>query len=83
MARSKRLVTPGMPHHIVQRGNRRLAVFGDDYDRMVFLRLLADSSREHGLNNNAYCLMTNHEHFISVPEREDSIALAMHDLLGP
>jgi putative transposase len=27
--------------------------------------------------------MTNHEHFVSVPKEESSLALTMRDLLGP
>ncbi|HLD82781.1 MAG TPA: hypothetical protein VI976_02410 [Candidatus Omnitrophota bacterium] len=33
MARIARIVVPGLPHHIVQRGNRRQQVFFSDDDR--------------------------------------------------
>ena len=60
MARCKRLVIPGMPHHIVQRGNHRMNVFLDDADRFVFLRMLDKASKQYGLINLGYNLMTNH-----------------------
>jgi putative transposase len=82
MPRSKRIVIPGLPHHIVQRGNRRMNVFLEDLDREVFLRMLDEASLEHGLANIGHCLMSNHEHQISVPLKEKSLALAMHDALG-
>ena len=83
MSRFKRLVIPGMPHHIVQRGNHRMNVFLDDNDRMVFLRMLGEVSEKYGLTNLGYSLMTNHEHLISVPREESSLALTMRDVLGP
>ena len=83
MPRFKRMVIPRMPHHIVQRGNHRSNVFLDDSDRMVFLRILGEVSGKYGLANLGYCLMTNHEHLISVPEEESSLALTMRDVLGP
>ena len=82
MTRSPRIVIPGRPHHVVQRGNRRVDVFLDDEDREVFLRMLDNASCKHGLKNIGYTLMTNHEHQISIPEEESSLALAMKDTYG-
>jgi putative transposase len=83
MPRFQRLVIPGMPHHIVQRGNRRVDVFVDDSDRQVFLRMLSQVSEQYRLANVGYSLMTNHQHLVSIPQNENSLALAMRDLLGP
>jgi putative transposase len=83
LPRSKRIVVPGLPHHIIQRGNHRINVFLDDRDREVFLRLLGEVSDQHGLLNLGYNLMTNHEHLVSIPKHEFSLSLAMRDLLGP
>ena len=49
MARLRRFVVPGLPHHITQRGNRRANVFLDDQDRRVFLRLLRETSERYSL----------------------------------
>jgi len=52
MPRFRRVVVPGFPHHVTDRGNRRSNVFLDDSDRLVFLRSLQDGA-EHspaGLN---------------------------------
>ncbi len=83
MPRFKRLVVPGMPHHIIQRGNHRMNVFLDDNDRLVFLRIFGKVSEHHGLFTLGYNLRTNHEHFVSIPKNESSLALTMRDLLGP
>lgn len=69
-----RLVIPGLPHHVTQRGVRSLPVFTDDDDRELYLALLRDQADRHGLRFEAWCLMTNHIHLIAIPKREDSLA---------
>jgi putative transposase len=68
-----RVVAVGIPHHITQRGNNRQTVFFSDEDRGLYLRLLGESSRRHGLRLLSYCLMSNHVHLVVVPERPDSL----------
>ena len=77
MARIARVVIPGLPHHVTQRGNRRGDVFFADADRRRFLALLSDYSRRYGLELLAYCLMDNHIHLVAVPETEASLALVL------
>jgi putative transposase len=68
---------PGAPHHITQRGNNRQDVFFVDDDRRVYLDLLGKQSRRFGFRIEGYCLMTNHVHVVGVPEKEESLALAI------
>jgi len=44
MARLARIVVPGLPHHVTQRGNRREPTFFEDGDYALYLDLLVDSS---------------------------------------
>lgn len=74
MARLRRLVVPGYPHHVVQRGNRSLDVFFGDEDRKTYIRYLQKACEDYGVTVWAYCLMTNHVHFVVVPEKEDSLS---------
>lgn len=74
MARIARIVIPGQPHHIVQRGNRRQSVFFYEQDREKYLELLLEESKNAGIEFLAYCLMDNHVHLIAVPEKEYSLA---------
>ena len=74
MARIARVVVPGLPHHVTQRGVRSLDIFRDDADRLVYLELMADSAARHGVDFWAWCLMSNHVHLLVVPKREDSLA---------
>jgi putative transposase len=41
MARLARIVVPGLPHHVTQRGNRRQDVFFSDDDYRHYRALLA------------------------------------------
>jgi putative transposase len=74
MPRSKRIVVPGLPHHITQRGNGRAQVFDCDRDRAVFLDLLAGYARQYRLSIWGYCLMSNHFHLVAVPADEGATA---------
>ena len=71
MARLARVVVPGMPHHITQRGNRRQQTFFGDEDYEIYLELMAEWCRECGVAIWAYCLMPNHVHLIAVPKTAD------------
>lgn len=42
MPRMVRVVVPGVPHHVTQRGNNRQDVFFTDADRRFYLETLKD-----------------------------------------
>ena len=74
MARLPRLVVPGYPHHVTQRGNRRQRTFFSQEDYQAYMQMLVDARDAAGVQVWAYCLMPNHVHFILVPARSDSLA---------
>jgi len=74
MPRRARIIIPGWPYHVTQRGNRQEAVFLNDDQRRRYLRLLEDYSAERGLVIRAYCLMTNHIHLVVVPQNANALA---------
>ena len=74
MPRIARLVAIGLPHHITQRGKDRQDVFLDDNDKVKYLSWIQEYSIQYKLSILAYCLMQNHVHFITVPQREDSLS---------
>jgi putative transposase len=63
------------PYHITQRGTNRQPVFFPVGDRKLHLQLIRESCEEAWARVLGYCLMTNHIHFIVVPEGEESLAL--------
>ncbi len=77
MARIARIVIPGYPHHITQRGNRRQAVFFCDDDYAEYLHLIAHWCREEGVAIWSYCLMTNHVHLIVTPNERSHLSRAI------
>jgi putative transposase len=77
MPRVARIVIPGLPDHITQRGNNRQDVFFVDDDRRTYLALLKEQSERFGLAVVGYCLMGNHVHLIATPSAEGSLARAV------
>ena len=77
MARLARVVVPGVPHHVTQRGNRRQQTFFEDDDYRAYIDLMAEWCGRQGVAVWAYCLMPNHVHLIAVPDDEDGLRRAM------
>ena len=82
MARLARIVVPGCPHHVTQRGNRRMSVFFSNADRTAYLSHLRKACDRHGVDIWAWCLMGNHVHCIAVPKKEDSLARCFAEAHG-
>ena len=73
MARLPRLVLPGIPYHVTQRGNRRAQTFFEEGDYALYRDLLAQAADRAGAEIWCYCLMPNHVHVIVVPSDEDGL----------
>ncbi|CAN5358979.1 transposase [soil metagenome] len=73
MARLPRLTLANAPHHVIQRGNNRQAVFFEpaDYERM--LALMAEQAPRFGIALHAYVLMENHFHLLATPSTDDGL----------
>jgi putative transposase len=69
-----RLVVPGYPHHVTQRGVRRQQTFFDDTDYRAYIELIKELKLVAGVEIWAYCLMPNHVHLIAVPKAEHGLA---------
>ena len=77
MARLARLVVPGHPHHVTQRGVRRMEVFFGPEDYQAYLDLLREWCAKAGTGIWAYCLMPNHVHLILTPGSADGLRAAL------
>jgi REP element-mobilizing transposase RayT len=71
------LSSPNLPHHIVQRGVRRMDVFFTNEDRMEYLKHLAEQGERFGVSFLAWCLMSNHVHLVAIPRQETSLTLGI------
>jgi len=77
MARLARVVVPGHPHHVTQRGNGRARTFFGDEDYALYRDLLASHCRAAEVEIWAWCLMPNHVHLILVPSDPDGLRRAL------
>jgi putative transposase len=77
MARLARVIAPGLPHHVTQRGNRREPIFFEAGDQEIYRDLLAEQARRRGVEVWAYCLMPNHVHLIVTPSDAAGLGLAI------
>jgi putative transposase len=77
MARLARVVVPGYPHHITQRGNRRQQTFFCDEDYQEYIALMKEWCSRLGVSIWFYCLMPNHVHLVAVPQSQDGLRRAI------
>ncbi len=77
MPRRARHYISGQPYHIVQRGNNREPCFIEIENYQFYLGLWQELSNKYAVSVHAYCLMTNHIHFLVTPETDDAISLVM------
>jgi putative transposase len=75
MPRAARVVFEGVVHHITQRGNYRQNIFEDSADWKKYIEFVGEYSTKYQMKIYAYCLMTNHVHFLAAPLRRDSLAM--------
>lgn len=80
MPRRARIRAPGIPLHIIQRGNNRAACFYDGKDYRIYLQHLAELSRRFECAVHAYVLMTNHVHLLVTGATAEGPSLLMKHL---
>ncbi|MEI6601277.1 MAG: transposase [Comamonadaceae bacterium] len=73
MARLPRLTLPGFPHHVIQRGNNRQAIFQAVSDYQTLLGLLVENAIKFDVQIHAYVLMSNHFHLLVTPQTDDGL----------
>ena len=82
MARYPRIVVPGLPIHVVARGNYRQDVFYSAADRRWYLEFLERRAVEYELDLLGWCLMTNHVHLLVIPREANSLSRVMQRVQG-
>ncbi|CCQ72655.1 transposase [Magnetospira sp. QH-2] len=73
MARIARVVAPGVPHLVTQRGNRQQPTFFSDDDFVLYKELVGAFCAQAGVEIWAYSLMPNHVNLLLVPSSEDGL----------
>jgi putative transposase len=80
MARLTRLALAGYPHHVLQRGNNRQAIFLSEADYAVWLELVAENAKKFAVAVHAYVLMPNHFHIVVTPLTDQGLPKMMQAL---
>lgn len=80
MPRPLRIDLPGIPQHVVQRGNDRQPCFFTDADYLCYRGELRDMARREGCVVHAYVLMTNHVHLLLTPQRPGAVGRTLQAL---
>ncbi len=80
MPRKPRFNLPGIPQHIIQRGNNREPCFYSERDYHRYLDDLEQSASKYHCLVHAYVLMTNHVHLLVTPSEENGISQMMQAL---
>ena len=80
MARLPRYTLPGVPQHVIQRGNNREVIFAHQEDYSFYLEKLGEALDKHSCQLHAYVLMTNHVHLLITPNEENSLGKVMQSL---
>jgi putative transposase len=81
MARKLRVEYEGALYHVMNRGDRREAIFLDDEDRQCFLTTLGQACAKTGWQVHALCLMGNHFHLV-VETPQANLVAGMKWFLG-
>src|SRR4051812_49110882 len=77
MPRAARIVVPGWPHHVIQRGHNKADTFFTPGDRELYLGLLDEYVAKRGCDLHAYALMSNHVHLLVTPPEDHALAELM------
>jgi putative transposase len=80
MPRQRRLFVPGIPVHVIQRGNNRQPCFFSDRDKIIYLDKLREYTSRFGVACHAFVLMDNHVHLLATPASDESVSLALQAL---
>jgi putative transposase len=73
VARLARLTLADQPHHVIQRGNNRQAIFVDRTDQELMLTLFGENAARFGVALHAYVLMSNHFHLLATPSTAEGL----------
>ncbi len=80
MARKPRFNLPGVPQHVIQRGNNREPCFFAEDDYRRYLGDLQEALAKNDCRLHAYVLMTNHVHLLVTPMTAHGVSHLMQDV---
>ena len=82
MCRLPRMLEPGLPAHVVHRGNDRMRIFHGDGDFLFFIHCLREARRIAAVDIHSYVLMPNHVHLLLTPGEPEGISRFVQSVAG-
>jgi len=76
-----RIIAPNFPHHVVARSNRGVTIFHEREDYFHFLNMTAALKKRRDIKIWAFCIMSNHVHFLIVPQSKEDMVKYLQGLL--
>lgn len=80
MPRKPRASAAGVSEHVIQRGNNRQIVFGNQGDMKCYVNWLKEYAKKYDVQIRAWVLMINHVHLPCPPSTTISISQTMQCL---
>ena len=80
MPRLPRNLVPGLPQHVIQRGNNRQAIFTSDADLAAYAHWLLEGAERFDVAVHGWVFMTNHVHLLATPYDHTSLSRLMQFL---
>ncbi|MEO6212052.1 MAG: transposase [Vicinamibacterales bacterium] len=77
MPRTRRIAPDNFVHHVINRGNKRHAIFEETADYEDFFRLMAEAMERVPMRILAACLMKNHFHLVLWPHKGTELSAYM------
>ena len=81
MSRPLRIDFPGAWHHVIGQGAGKKAIFRNDNQREIFVKLMGEVCVTFGVEIHAYCLMNNQYHLL-IRSPQATLARALRHLNG-
>ena len=70
MPRRARSIQGGLVYHVLNRSNGRQRIFRKEADYAAFERVLEEAFEREPLRILAYCVLSNHWHFVVWPKQQ-------------
>ena len=80
MARRPRLCPPGLPVHVIQRGNNKNICFASNADIASYANWLHEAALKYSVDIHGWVFMTNHVHLLLTPQKDMAISNMMQYL---
>lgn len=75
MARKARYAPGGLTYHVLNRAVARYPIFKTDKDHRAFQEIIIEAAERHsGVKLLAWCVMSNHWHFVVRPSRDGELS---------